>query len=108
MGKKDKKYKDYIIYLFESVRFSNFPFFFNKNELSQMKGSYIESLISARKRLFKLQYSLLRNKKIFDDNFSEDDYFKTRIIINSKFFNLKINGKKTPVLIPLADIFYSK
>jgi len=105
---KDKKFKEYINYLYETTKFSNFPLFYSKSETNEMKGSYIESLINAKKSLYKLQFKLLKNKKIYDPEYTEEDYFKSRVIINSKFFNLKINGKKTPVLIPLADIFYSK
>merc|ERR1711957_311896 len=105
---KDKKFKEYINYLYETTKFSNFPLFYSKSETNEMKGSYLESLINAKKSLYKLQFKLLKNKKIFDTEYTEEDYFKSRVIINSKFFNLKINGKKTPVLIPLADIFCSK
>lgn len=106
--RKDKKFKDYISYLFDSVKFSNYPLFYNKSELNELKGSYLETLINARRSLFKLQFSLLKNKKIFDPEYTEEDYFKSRTIVNSKFFNVKIQGRKVPVLIPLADIFYSK
>jgi hypothetical protein len=106
--RNDKRFKDYITYLYDSVKFSNFPIFYNKSEMILMKGSYLESLINARKSLYKLEYNLIKNKKIFDLDYTEEDYFKSRIIINSKFFDLKINNKITPVLIPLSDIFYSK
>jgi hypothetical protein len=106
--RRNTRFKEYINYLYDSVKFSNFPVFYNKSEMLIMKGSYLETLLDARKSLYKLQYSLLQNKKIFDSDYTEEDYFKSRIIINSKFFDLEVNGKITPVLIPLSDIFYSK
>ncbi len=106
---ENPKFKEYISYLFETVKYSNFPLLYSAAENQLIKGSYLNSLINARKSVYKLQYSILKKKKIFaKENFSEEDYFKSRIIVNSKFINLNLNGKKTPALIPLADIFSSK
>lgn len=103
------KFKEYVSYLFETVKFANFPLLYGSAENQLIKGSYLNSLISARRSVYKLQYSILKKKKIFEkENFSEEDYFKSRIVINSKFIYLNINGKKTAALIPLADIFSSK
>lgn len=106
---ENAKFKEYISYLFETVKFSNFPLLYSAAETQLIKGSYLNSLINARKSVYKLQYSILKKKKIFaKENFSEEDYFKSRIIVSSKFIYLNVNGKKTPALIPLADIFSSK
>lgn len=106
---ENTKFKEYISYLFETVKFSNFPLLYGAAENQLIKGSYLNSLINARKSVYKLQYSILKKKKIFaKENFSEEDYIKSRIIVNSKFINLNINGKKIAALIPLADIFSSQ
>jgi len=100
--------KEYINYLFDSVKFTNFPLFYNSAENQLIKGSYLNSLINARKSIYKFQYTILQKKNIFKSkNFSEEDYIKSRIILNSKFFFLNFNGKKTSALVPLADLFKS-
>lgn len=106
---ENPKFKEYVSYLFETVKYSNFPLLYGAAENQLIKGSYLNSLINARKSVYKLQYSILKKKKIFTkENFSEEDYFKSRVIVNSKFVNLNTNGKKTSSLIPLADLFSSK
>lgn len=101
--------KEFIHYLYENVKFNNFPMFYNQEEIKLIKGSYFYSLVSARKSLYKLQYSILNRKNIFRaENYSEEDYIKARVIVNSKFFSLNINGNKASGLVPLADLFTSK
>jgi len=106
---KTKKFEDFINYLFESVKFISFPIFYSPEENLLIKGSYLYTLISAMKSEYKLEYSILSKKNLFNsEDFTEDDYLKSRIIVNSKFYNLKSNGKVVPALIPLIDLFSSK
>jgi hypothetical protein len=48
----NKKFKEYLSYLYDNVNFSNFPIFYKKMELNLnfIKGTYLENLIKVKKK----------------------------------------------------------
>ena len=104
-----QKWKQYSNYLFDSVKFTNFPLFYNQEEMNLLKGSYFNTLLSATRNQYKLEYTILKKKNFFKSkSFSEEEYIKSRIIINSKFVNLNLNNKKISGLVPIIDVFTSQ
>ena len=102
---KDVKYKYYFDILPND--FKTFPVYYNERELSLIQGtSFLKMLISKKETLLD-DYNTLCNEFV-SDNYKElytyDDFVKARMIVGSRVFGVKINGKKIEVLAPFADM----
>ena len=97
--------KPFVNFLNENTNFNNFPFFYNKNELKMLEGSFFSSLIAGREEATNFEYKILTENKILTSKISKENYFKARINVMSKNFSLKkINGEILSVLVPFADL----
>jgi histone-lysine N-methyltransferase SETD3 len=102
---KDVKYKYYFDILPND--FKTFPVYYNERELSLINGtSFLKMLISKKETLLD-DYNTLCNEFV-SDNYKElytyDAFVKARMIVGSRVFGVKINGKKIEVLAPFADM----
>ena len=83
----------------------NFPIFWDDEELEDLKGSPFLKLINNRKKSIIRDYNDI--EKVIPElgeKFSLDDFMWCRTIVGSRNFGLKIDGKQTTTMVPLADM----
>ena len=103
---RNQKYKYYFDLLPKD--FSNFPIFYQKKELEYLKGSPLLQQIMESKEDLKKDYNKLCEILPNFNQFPFTKFCKTRILISSRVFGISMNGKKTDVLVPFADLLNHK
>lgn len=88
--------------------YSNFPVFFTDHEIKLLEGSPFKSQVEEKKKDILKDYekicSLIPEFKMF----TYKDFSEIRMAVSSRIFGVKINGKKTDVLAPFADLLNHK
>lgn len=87
--------------------YNDFPQYYNKNELEQLKGSFIIEFIRSRNLELEDEYNEIINFLPDYENKNKitlDDFIWAKIVVTSRGFNLKIKEKKIVCLVPLADM----
>jgi hypothetical protein len=101
----DESIQPFIDFMNENTIFSSFPFFYNKKQLSLLKGSYFASLIAGREESMNFEYKILTEDKILPSIVTKEDYFKARVNVMSKNFRLiDPQGLPVSVIVPFADL----
>jgi len=80
------------------------PLFWNKQNLSYLKGSHLLANIRDRLKKIRNEYNILK-KNIKDFNlFTFHMYKHVRCLVSSRNFRLNINGNYCSSMVPLADM----
>lgn len=84
---------------------SNFPIFWEKQDLDYLKGSYMIKSIHMRKQQLLNEYNQLSKLcEGFIKSHTFDEFVKIRTIVGSRNFGITINGVKRIAMVPLADM----
>lgn len=102
----DSKWKCYLDILPKD--YSNFPIFYTEEELTLLEGSPFLNMILDKKEDIKKDYDdiCLRIPEFTKYTFKE--FCEVRMAVSSRIFCVRIDGKKTDVLAPLADMLNHK
>ena len=103
---KNPKYKYYFDLLPKD--YSNFPIFYTNKELDYLKGSPFLDQILEKKEDMKADYNKLCEYLPDYKQFPYLKFCEARVLISSRIFGIAINGNKTDVLAPFADLLNHK
>ena len=86
--------------------YGDFPQFYSKSELSQLKGSFILDMIKSRNLNLEKEFkNLIKAIPVFGKKISLRDYVWARIAIVSRVFQITYSDKDTTQgLVPIADM----
>ena len=85
--------------------FKNFPIFFSKNEINYLEGSPFKMQIEEKLKDLKKDFNLISNiSEDFQSKYSFTNFCEMRMMVSSRIFGIKIRGKKTDCLCPIADM----
>ncbi len=102
----DSKWKYYLDILPKD--YSNFPIFYTNNEFKLLEGSPFLITILDKKEDMKKDYDDICIKIPEFTKFTFKEFCEIRMAVSSRIFCVKIDGKKTDVLAPLADMLNHK
>ncbi|MFT3770583.1 MAG: SET domain-containing histone-lysine N-methyltransferase [Minicystis sp.] len=80
------------------------PLFFSPSELALLEGSVALPLIHARRAALAREHALLRDRVPAFRELSLTAFLWARLCATTRVFGLTIAGRKTEVLVPLADM----
>jgi histone-lysine N-methyltransferase SETD3 len=84
---------------------SNMPNFWTDDELDYLKGSYLQIQIEQRKDMIERDYNLICDVyPDFVDIATLTEFAWAKMCVCSRNFAVDINGKRTSVLVPYADM----
>jgi len=84
---------------------SHLPVFWRETDLKYLTGSYIQEVISERKKEFMKDYKILcRACENFSTICSMKKFMWTRSIIGSRNFGIFVNNIKQSAMVPFADM----
>jgi histone-lysine N-methyltransferase SETD3 len=98
----DSKWKHYIDILPKD--YSNFPIFYTDEELELLKGSPFQINILDKREDMKKDYELICAKIPEFEKYTFKEFSEVRMAVSSRIFCVKIDGRKTDVLSPMADL----
>jgi len=88
---------------------SNFPIFWNKNELDLVSGSSILNQINDRKNYLKEDYKLLTGAiPKFKNLCSYSKFMDLRTLVGSRNFGITINHERVGAMVPMSDMLNHK
>jgi histone-lysine N-methyltransferase SETD3 len=100
------EWKDYLDIL--PKQYNNFPVFYSSEEMKELEGSPCLDQIYQKINDIKFDYdSILKTIPDFS-KFSFKDFMEMRMVVSSRIFGVKIAGRKTDCLAPLADMLNHK
>jgi histone-lysine N-methyltransferase SETD3 len=102
----DSKWKYYLDILPKD--YSNFPIFYTEEELKLLEGSPFLNTILDKKEDIKKDYDDICMKIPEFSIYTFKEFCEIRMAVSSRIFCVKIDGKKTDVLAPLADMLNHK
>jgi len=79
------------------------PLFFNPETLALLKGSLLLSALETRREELAVDHAALRAHG--GDGFTWEDFVWARLVVLTRGFGVTVNGQRTKVLVPLADMF---
>jgi histone-lysine N-methyltransferase SETD3 len=102
----NSKWKHYIDILPKD--YTNFPIFFTDDELGLLTGSpFLLSVLEKREDIRKDYEHVCKRIPEFE-KFSFKEFCEARMAVSSRIFCVKIDGRKTDVLAPMADLLNHK
>jgi histone-lysine N-methyltransferase SETD3 len=104
--KENSKFQPYLDILPKD--YTNFPIFFTPFEKDLLIGSPFLHLISEKISDIETDYKLILNVAPEFEKFSIKEFSEMRMAVSSRIFGIKVNGKKTDVFAPLADMLNHK
>jgi histone-lysine N-methyltransferase SETD3 len=104
--KKNSKWKSYFEILPKD--YTNFPIFFDEEELNLLKGSPFLNTILEKKEDIEKDYKRICELVTGFSSHSFRDFCEIRMAVSSRIFGIKIENKKTDVLAPFADLLNHK
>jgi histone-lysine N-methyltransferase SETD3 len=84
--------------------FSNFPVFYNDEELEMLAGSPFLDLVNEKKADIAEDYENICRADSSFRQFSLEEFTKTRMAVSSRIFSIEVQGKVTDAFVPLADM----
>ena len=103
---EDSKWKYYLDIIPKD--YTNFPIFYTEDELKLLEGSPFLNTIIEKKEDIKKDYENICNKIPEFNIFNFKEFCEVRMAVSSRIFCVKIDGKKTDVLAPFADMLNHK
>eukprot|EP00753_Platysulcus_tardus_P017815 PLAT6552.1.p2 GENE.PLAT6552.1~~PLAT6552.1.p2 ORF type:complete len:605 (+),score=328.82 PLAT6552.1:124-1938(+) len=103
MQNEDSFYQPYYQILPES--YPNMPIFWSPEELEYLTGSYLLQQIRDRKKNIKADYEqICAAAPEFAASVTLERFSWARMVVASRNFGIKVNGRKTDGLVPYADM----
>jgi histone-lysine N-methyltransferase SETD3 len=99
----ESKWKHYIDILPKD--YSNFPIFFSDEELGLLAGSpFLMNILEKKEDIRKDYERICKEIPEFVEQYTFKEFCEARMAVSSRIFCVKIDGKKTDVLAPMADL----
>jgi histone-lysine N-methyltransferase SETD3 len=86
----------------------NFPVFYKEDEIKELVGSPFLDLINQKTIDIKSDYDSIIKAVPELNKFTFEEFMEMRMVVSSRIFGIKIAGKKTDCLAPLADMLNHK
>jgi histone-lysine N-methyltransferase SETD3 len=102
----DSRWKNYLDVLPQT--FENFPIFFTEEEKKKLLGSPFLKLIEDRQKDILHDYKLIVDVAPEFEKYSLKEFSEMRMVVSSRIFGIKLNGRKTDCFAPLADMLNHK
>lgn len=104
--KKDSKWRPYLDILPGDL--STFPVFFAFDEKKWLQGSSFLVQVEDKVEDMRKDYEAIVDVAPEFAQHSLEEFKRVRTLVSSRIFGVKINGSKTDVLVPLADMLNHK
>lgn len=88
--------------------FDNFPIFYTEEEKIWLEGSPFLQQINEKINDILQDYKMIAGVSEEMEKFSVKEFSEMRMAVSSRIFGVKINGRKTDVFAPLADMLNHK
>jgi histone-lysine N-methyltransferase SETD3 len=102
----NSKWKLYLDILPKS--YNNFPVFYQPEEFNELEGSPFLEQIYQKINDIKTDYNLIYKAEPDFKKYSFEEFMQMRMAVSSRIFGIKVNGRKTDCLAPLADMLNHK
>ena len=88
--------------------FENFPIFFSPEEKVFLEGSPFLNQVEEKIEDIKQDYNLICENVPEYERFGIKEFSEIRMMVSSRIFGMKIEGKKTDGFVPMADMLNHK
>ena len=105
--RKDKTKWDYYIDILPKS-FTNFPIFFDQEELKWLEGSAFKDQIFEKIEDIKQDYDLICKEVPEFAQFPIKEYSELRMMVASRIFGIQVDGVKTDGFVAYADMLNHK
>lgn len=102
----DSKWKHYLDILPKS--YHNFPVFYKSEEFKELEGSPFLQQVYQKINDIRADYNSIQKAEPEFKMFSFEEFMQMRMAVSSRIFGIKVNGRKTDCLAPLADMLNHK
>jgi len=82
-----------------------YPYFYGKKERDMLKNSEFLKALDGRLGETKKKFEIVTSKYPELKKYDFKDWMKATVLVESRFFNQDINGKKEEIMVPVSDLF---
>ena len=105
-SKNESQWKIYLDML--PKNYNNFPIFYSDEEKEWLRGSPFLNQIKDKINDILMDYKMIIGVAPEFEKYTSKEFSEMRMAVSSRIFGIRVNGKKTDCLAPLADMLNHK